>query len=101
MLNDLDKELGSRGLRFVRYADDCIIMVKSEMSARRVMRSVTNYIEEKLGLIVNTTKSQITKPNNQEMKFLGFGFFRDYQSKQYKAKPHIKSFNNFKYKLKQ
>jgi len=101
MLNELDKELESRGLRFVRYADDCIIMVKSEMSARRVMRSVTKYIEEKLGLIVNVTKSKVTKPNNPDMKFLGFGFFRDYQNRLYKAKPHRKSVNNFKYKLKQ
>ncbi|MGM8366083.1 reverse transcriptase domain-containing protein, partial [Virgibacillus sp. W0181] len=101
MLNELDKELESRGLRFVRYADDCIIMVKSEMAARRVMRSVTNYIEEKLGLIVNTTKSKVTKPNNPNMKFLGFGFFRDYQNRLYKAKPHRKSVANFKYKLKQ
>src|SRR5699024_1825923 len=60
MLNELDKELKSRGLRFVRYADDCIIMVKSEMAARRVMRSVTKYIEEKLGLIVNIIKSKVT-----------------------------------------
>lgn len=101
MLNELDKELESRGLRFVRYADDCIIMVKSEMAARRVMRSVTNYIEEKLGLIVNATKSKVTKPNNPEMKFLGFGFFRDYQNGIYKAKPHAKSVDNFKHKLKQ
>src|SRR5690625_657046 len=101
MLNELDKELESRGLRFVRYADDCIIMVKSEMSARRVMRSVTRFIEGKLGLIVNMTKSKVTKPNNPNMKFLGFGFFRDYQNRLYKAKPHRKSVNNFKYKLKQ
>src|SRR5699024_4310308 len=53
MLNEIDKELEERGLRFVRYADDCIIMVKSEMAARRVMRSVTKFIEEMLGLIVN------------------------------------------------
>src|SRR5699024_594560 len=86
MLNELDKELEERGLRFVRYADDCIIMVKSEMAARRVMRSVTKFIEEKLGLIVNTTKSKITKPNNPNMKFLGFGFFKDYQNRLYKAK---------------
>src|SRR5699024_10816306 len=86
MLNELDKELEKRGLRFVRYADDCIIMVKSEMAARRVLRSVTRFIEEKLGLIVNATKTQITKPNNHNMKFLGFGFFRDYYSKLYKAK---------------
>ena len=101
MLNELDKELESRGLRYVRYADDCIIMVKSEMSARRVMRSVTKYIEEKLGLIVNMTKSKVTKPNNPDMKFLGFGFFKDYQNRIYKAKPHRKSVENFKYKLKQ
>src|SRR5690625_459363 len=101
MLNELDKELVSRGLRFVRYADDCIIMVKSEMSARRVMRSVTKYIEGKHGLIVNKTKYKVTKPNNPNMKFLGFGFFRDYQNRLYKAKPHRKSVENFKYKLKQ
>ena len=101
MLNELDKELEIRGLRFVRYADDCIIMVKSEMAARRVMRSVTNFIEQKLGLIVNATKSQITKPNDPKMKFLGFGFFKDYQAGLYKAKPHNKSIVNFKYKLKQ
>ncbi|MGX7200657.1 group II intron reverse transcriptase/maturase, partial [Enterococcus nangangensis] len=45
MLNELDKELERRGLRFVRYADDCIIFVKSEMSARRVLRNVTYFIE--------------------------------------------------------
>src|SRR5699024_10037271 len=77
MLNELDKELENRGLRFVRYADDCIIMVKSEMAAKRVMRSVTKYIEEKLGLVVNVTKSKVSRPNNPDMKFLGFGFFKD------------------------
>lgn len=100
MLNELDKELSHRGLRFVRYADDCIIMVKSDMAARRVMRSVTRFIEEKLGLVVNTTKSKVTKPNDPGMKFLGFGFFKDYQNDVYKAKPHKKSVENFKYKLK-
>src|SRR5699024_12502759 len=67
MLNELDEELESRGLRFVRYADDCIIMVKSKMAARRVMLSVTSYIEENLGLIVNTTKSKITRQNHHYM----------------------------------
>lgn len=100
MLNELDKELEKRNLRFVRYADDCIIMVKSEMSARRVMRSVAKFIEEKLGLIVNSTKSKITKPNNPEMKFLGFGFYRDFSRKTYQAKPHKTSVENFRYKLK-
>lgn len=101
MLNELDMELENRGLHFVRYADDCIIMVKSEMAARRVMRSVTRFIEEKLGLIVNATKTKVTRPNDPNMKFLGFGFFKDYQADLYKAKPHQKSVENFKYKLKQ
>ncbi|MFY4774681.1 group II intron reverse transcriptase/maturase [Metabacillus sp. RGM 3146] len=101
MLNELDRELENRGLKFVRYADDCIIMVKSEMAARRVMRSVTRFIEEKLGLIVNANKSRITKPNDPNMKFLGFGFFRDFQTDLYKAKPHQKAVENIKYKLKQ
>lgn len=101
MLNELDKELESRGLRFVRYADDCIIMVKSEMAAKRVLRSVTQFIEEKLGLTVNATKSKVTRPANPATKFLGFGFFRDPQARQYKARPHQTSLESFKYKLKQ
>src|SRR5699024_3668076 len=96
-----DKELENRGLRFVRYADDCIIMVKSEMAARRVMRSVTKYIEEKLGLVVNVTKSKVSRPNNPDMKYLGFGFLKDYQNRLYKANPHQKSVENFKCKLRQ
>jgi len=98
MLNELDKELEKRGLRFVRYADDCIIMAKSEMSARRIMRTVTNYIESKLGLIVNANKSQITKPTSA--KFLGFGFYYARQERRYRAKPHAISVMKFKTKLK-
>lgn len=101
MLNELDKELEERGLHFVRYADDCIILVKSEMSAKRVMRSVSKYIEEKLGLIVNSQKSRVTKPTDPNTKFLGFGFFKDFQADMYKAKPHQNSIESFKYKLKQ
>lgn len=100
MLNELDKELEKRNLRFVRYADDCIIMVKSEMSARRVMRSVTKFIEEKLGLIVNSTKFKIVKLHDPEFKFLGFGFYQDFKDKSYKPKPHKISVENFKHKLK-
>ena len=50
MLNELDKELEKRGLRFTRYADDCVIVVGSEASAKRVMASITEWIERKLGL---------------------------------------------------
>ena len=53
MLNELDKELESRGLRFARYADDCVIVVKSSAAAKRVMYSITDWIERKLGLKVN------------------------------------------------
>ena len=59
MLNELDQELEARGLNFVRYADDCLILVKSEKAAKRVMKSMTKYLEETLGLKVNVTKSKV------------------------------------------
>ena len=98
MLNELDKEMEKRGLNFVRYADDCIIMVGSEMSARRVMRNLTKFIEEKLGLKVNMTKSKIDTPKG--LKYLGYGFYYDSHAKQYKAKPHQLSVQKFKMKMK-
>ncbi|MGE7365826.1 group II intron reverse transcriptase/maturase [Desemzia incerta] len=101
LLNELDQELEKRGLRFVRYADDCIIFVKSEFAARRVMRSVTRYIEETPGLIVNTTKSKVIKPSDPTFKFLGFGFYWSRADKGYRAKPHAISIETFKYKLQQ
>ena len=99
MLNELDKEMENRGLNFVRYADDCIIMVGSEMSANRVMRNISRFIEEKLGLKVNVTKSKVDKP--QGLKYLGFGFYFDKTAQQYKAKPHAKSVEKFKKKMKE
>ena len=89
MLNELDKEMEKRGLNFVRYADDCIIMVGSEMSANRVMRNISRFIEEKLGLKVNMTKSKVDRPRG--IKYLGFGFYYDTSAQQFKAKPHAKS----------
>ena len=59
ILNELDWELERRGLHFVRYADDCIILVRSQKAAERVMRTVTRYIETKLLLKVNRQKSKI------------------------------------------
>jgi RNA-directed DNA polymerase len=99
ILNELDKEMEQRGLNFVRYADDCIIMVGSEMSARRVMRNLTKFIEEKLGLKVNMTKSKVDRPRG--LKYLGFGFYFDSRTHQYKAKPHAKSVARFKARMKQ
>ena len=99
MLNELDKEMEKRGLNFVRYADDCIIMVGSEMSANRVMRNISRFIEEKLGLKVNMTKSKVDRP--QGLKYLGFGFYFDTRAHQYKAKPHAKSVAKFKKRMKE
>ena len=84
---------------FVRYADDCIIMVGSEMSANRVMRNISRFIEEKLGLKVNMTKSKVDKP--QGLKYLGFGFYVDRRAQQFKAKPHAKSVAKFKRRMKE
>ena len=88
------KELGV----IVRYADDCIIMVGSEMSANRVMRNISRFIEEKLGLKVNVTKSKVDRPSG--LKYLGFGFYFDSRAHQYKAKPHAKSVEKFKKRMK-
>lgn len=98
MLNQLDKELEARGLRFTRYADDCIILVGSSKAADRVMKNVSIFIESKLGLKVNMTKSKISKPN--DIKYLGFGFFMDKNDGLWKAKPHAKSVEKLKLKLK-
>ena len=98
MLNELDKELEKRGLRFTRYADDCIIVVQSEKAANRVMESITKFIEKKLGLKVNIEKSKVARPN--QIKYLGFGFYYT-KTGIIKPKPHLKSIQKFKKKLKQ
>ena len=98
MLNELDKELETRGLRFVRYADDCIILVKSKKAANRVLESITKFIEKKLGLKVNAEKSKVTRPT--KTKYLGFSFWKDTKGK-WKPKPHLKSYQKIKRKLKQ
>lgn len=73
ILDKLDKELEKRGLRYVRYADDCSIYVKSKRAGDRVMESITRYIEKELKLKVNTEKSSVTRP--WLMKLLGFTFY--------------------------
>ena len=98
MLNELDKELEARGLNFVRYADDCIILVKSEKAANRVLKSIRKFIENKLGLKVNAEKSEVTRP--MKTKYLGFSFWKNPKG-QWKPKPHIKSYQKLKRKLKQ
>jgi len=70
VLDELDKELEMRGLCFVRYADDCVIFVRSERAGRRVMESISRFIEKKLRLQVNQEKSAVGRP--WERKYLGF-----------------------------
>jgi len=72
VLDELDRELERRGHRFVRYADDSNIYVRSERAGQRVMESITRFITEELKLKVNEAKSAVARP--QERKFLGFSF---------------------------
>jgi RNA-directed DNA polymerase len=97
VLDELDKELLARGHRFVRYADDCSIYVKSEKSAQRVMESITEYIEKKLKLKVNRTKSKVSRP--QESMLLGFSFYRDKGGWEVRIAP--KSLERIKKKIKE
>ena len=99
MLNELDKEIEARGLRFVRYADDSLIFVRSEKAANRVLTSITKFIEKKLGLKVNAEKSRISRPS--QTKFLGFGFYYDFNKEEYQPRPHEKSIQKFQRKLRQ
>lgn len=97
MLNELDKELEARGLHFVRYADDCVIAVGSSAAANRVMHTITKWIEKKLALKVNVTKTKVTTPS--KLKYLGFGFWKGTEG--WKARPHEESIKSFERKLKQ
>ena len=97
MLNELDKELESRGLQFVRYADDCIIFTKSRKAAERVMENITKFIEKKLRLKVNRKKSKVDRP--WRIKYLGFSF---YQNKgKVEIRIHQKSIKKFKEKIRE
>ncbi len=82
-LDKLDKELEQRGLRFVRYADDILIFTRSEKAAQRVMNSISNWIERKLFLKVNATKSKVVRPTRG--KYLGFTFLK--RSDKWQVKP--------------
>lgn len=82
-LDKLDKELENRGLRFVRYADDVLIFVKSEKAANRVIESISSWIERKLFLKVNAEKSKVVRP--MRSKYLGFTFLK--HGGEWKVKP--------------
>ena len=95
MLNLLDKELEARNLCFTRYADDTIILVKSEKAANRVMSSITKFIQNKLKLKVNITKTKVCTP--WDLKYLGFGFCK---MKKWECTPHKDSKKKFQRALK-
>ena len=94
VLDPLDKELERRGHHFARYADDFVILVKSAKAAGRVMGSVMNYVEKKLGLIVNRTKSRSGKL--ADTTFLGFQI-----SARGKVKWSAKALDRFKQRVKE
>ena len=96
VLNELDKELQARGHRYVRYCDDCSIYVRSEKSAQRVLETITEYIESKLKLKVNRTKSKVSRPT--ESTLLGFSFYRSEKGWQIRIAP--KSLKRIKEKMK-
>jgi len=96
MLNELDKELEARGLKFCRYADDVNIYVKSRKAAERVMAFFIAFIENKLKLKVNKEKSSVDRPWN--LKFLGFSFYLKKEG--IGIKVHAESVARFKQNLK-
>jgi RNA-directed DNA polymerase len=90
VLDELDRELERRGHRFVRYADDCNIYVRSRKAAERTLASVTRFVERKLRLKVNREKSAVDRPWRR--KFLGFSFTVDRQPKRRIAPASIERF---------
>lgn len=96
VLDELDKELEQRGHKFVRYADDLSIYVKSMKAAERVKESITKFIEVKMKLKVNQEKSKISRP--RESNLLGFSFYKDRNG--YQIRISDKSYQRFKSKAK-
>ena len=97
VLDELDRELEARGHRFVRYADDCNIYVRSERAGQRVMESVKRFIASKLKLKVNEAKSAVAKP--QERKFLGFSFYMGKDGPKRRIAP--KALDKFKERIRE
>ena len=97
-LDKLDKELENRGLRFARYADDCNIFVKSERAADRVIKSITQWLEKKLRLKVNLTKSKVVRSTKSE--FLGFSFYKSSNKVGWRCRPAKNRTKRLKEKIK-
>lgn len=97
MLNELDKELERRRHRFVRYADDCMILCKSKKSAERTLRNIIPFIEGKLFLKVNRKKTEVA--HISKVKYLGYTFYR-YKGK-CRLRVHAKSVVKMKNKIRE
>jgi RNA-directed DNA polymerase len=97
VLDELDKELEKRGLRFVRYADDFVIYVRSKKAAQRVMQSVTRFIERRLKLKVNLEKSAVSHP--WWRPYLGFSFTSRRDNPRIRI--HSKSIKRFKQRVRE
>lgn len=91
LLNEFDKEVTRRGHRFVRYADDCMILCKSLKAAARTLSSVKRFLENKLFLKLNDEKTKICRITSPRLKYLGFGFIRNSKSKRIELIAHKKS----------
>jgi len=96
MLNELDKELERRGHKFVRYADDCMILCKSRSSAERTMKNIIPFITDKLLLKINLQKTTVSHISN--VKYLGYGFYR--RKGKCRFRVHQKTVRKFKDKLR-
>jgi len=97
LLDKLDKELEARNLRFVRYADDCSIYVKSERAGQRVLESVTNFVEKKLKLRVNREKSAVRRPTRFDI--LGYSYYKS--TKVWALRIAAKSYRKLKFKIRE
>jgi len=97
MLNELDYELKSRGIRFVRYADDMLLFAKTERSAQRMLEHILPFIENKLLLKVNREKTIVAYIG--QVRFLGYGFYRSKDG--IKLRVHTKSINKMRTKVRE
>ena len=97
MLNELDKELARRGHKFVRYADDCMILCRSKRAAERVRESVSTFIESRLHLKVNRDKTEVAYVGR--VKYLGYSFYM--MKGKCRLRPHPKSIMKMKSRLKE
>ena len=96
-LDELDKELEARGLRFCRYADDVVILLRSHMAARRVMGSVVSFIERRMKHTVNAEKTKVVPPNG--LTYLGYSFYKDKEGR-WRARVSEEKFSSLKSKVR-